>query len=228
MNKLLLCAQLELAREHERKAISREIHDELGQLLTGLAFEISWLHRKLPAGNRELAERVKGMKALVDAGIKGVQKISAGLRPRYPDDLGMKAALDWETSLFANRTGIRCTQAIDISDSDLPPDYSAEIFRIIQEALTNVARHSRATDVAISLKHTGGGLELEIRDNGRGIAQQEIDSPCAFGLMGMRERAEILGGKLRIAGNHGTGTTVTVTIPLEEEETRQDAYPDSR
>lgn len=228
MNKLLLCAQLESAREHERKAISREIHDELGQLLTGLAFEISWLHRKLPAGNRELADRIKGMKALVDAGIKEVQTISAGLRPRYLDDLGMGAALDWETGQFTNRTGIRCTQAIDISDSDLPPDFSAEIFRIFQEALTNVARHSRATDVAISLKHTRGGLELEIRDNGRGIAQHEIDSPCAYGLMGMRERAEMLGGKLRISGSHGTGTTVTVTIPLEEEEIRQHAYPDSR
>ena len=209
-----LAAHLQSAREEERKLIAREIHDELGQTLTALKMDVFWLAKRMPKDQRPFHEKTKSMSKLIDKTIQRIKKISAALRPGLLDYLGLPAAIEWEGEEFQNRTGIKCEMNIDSEDIIMEQDHSTAIFRIFQETLTNAVRHSNATRVKVSLKEKAGKLELRVRDNGKGITEKQVSDPKSFGLIGMRERALFLGGKVKIRGVQDKGTTITTTVPL--------------
>ena len=213
-----LSAHLESVREEERGNVAREIHDELGQMLTALKIDLSLLTKRLPKEQELLFEKTKAMDELVDTAIQTVKRISVELRPGVLDDLGITAALEWQAAEFEELTGIRCEFSSNHKDIVLDPDRSTVIFRIFQETLTNVVRHANATKLKANLKKEAGRIVLRVRDNGIGIEKKQISDPGAFGLIGMRERAHFLGGEVRISGTPGKGTTVAVSIPVLNKE----------
>jgi signal transduction histidine kinase len=196
--------------------MAREIHDELAQALTALRMDISWLSKKLPKDQKTLLEKTRAMTKLTDTTIKTVKKISTELRPGLLDDLGLIAAIEWQTEEFQNRTGVTCRIDVDPEDIIVEEKRSTTLFRIFQETLTNIARHAKATRVTASLKEKAGRLELKVKDNGKGITEKQISDHKSFGLIGIRERAKDWGGEMKIKGVPGKGTTVVVRIPVEE------------
>lgn len=212
-----LSAHLQSAREEERKRIAREVHDELGQVLTGLKMDLSWLGKRLSKDQTLLLEKTKAMSGLVDNTMETVRRISTELRPGLLDDLGLIAAVEWHAEEFKRLTGIRCQVASNWDGAILNQDLSTAVFRIFQETLLNVARHTHATRVKASLMKENGSLVMEISDNGKGITREDISNPKSLGLVGMRERALLWGGEVDISGVQGKGTTVTVHIPLNGE-----------
>jgi signal transduction histidine kinase len=210
-----LAAHLHSVREEERKSIAREIHDELAQALTALKMDLFWLNKRLPEDRCSLLEKITSMSGLIDTTISSVQRISSELRPGLLDDLGLKAAIEWQVEEFRNRTGIGCELNIDGEYDALDGDRAITIFRIFQEALTNVMRHAKASRVDISLFEKNGNIHMEINDDGRGVTEKAISDSRAFGLIGMRERAYHWGGKVQIRGTGDKGTSVKVSIPLD-------------
>lgn len=208
-----LSAHLESVREEERKAISREIHDELGQSLTALKMDLAWLNRKTTEADRSIPKKIRSMNTLVDDTIRTVKKISAYLRPALIDDLGLPAAIEWYAGDFGERTGIPCLTSIEPEDILVGTDIAITLYRILQEALTNVARHSRATRVRVILREDNEQLLLRVHDNGIGITEDEKNATSALGLLGMKERIHFLGGSIAITGKPGKGTTVRVSVP---------------
>lgn len=213
-----LSVRLEAAREQERMLIAREIHDELGQQLTALRFDLGWMNKKLPDNLTMLVERTSSMSQLVDSTIKTVQRIAMELRPRLLDDLGLVAAMEWQVHEFQARTGISCNLAIEPSEIVVDPGRSTSVFRVFQEALTNIIRHAHATRVDVTLRENGAALQLDIVDNGKGITQSQLTANSSLGIMGMHERVRQWGGDVVISGRAGKGTVVGVTIPLGGEE----------
>ena len=213
-----LSRRLDSLREEERARISREIHDELGSKLTALKMDLSWLERKLgglenfPARNT-LLDHAVGATELVEEIIAGVQEIAAELRPGVLDKLGLGAAMQYEARRFQERTAIRCE--VRLPDKEVIPssEGSTALFRIFQECLTNVARHARASKVEAELKLDDSSVVLQVRDNGRGITDSEITDGKSLGLLGMRERASLLGGEIRFQRGLNGGTVVMVRIP---------------
>jgi PAS domain S-box-containing protein len=210
-----LASHLQSIREKERARIAREVHDELGQALTGLQLGLSWVAGKLTPEQRQVQQRVTALSALVDTTTQAVRRISTALRPSVLDDLGLIAALEWLASEFTSNTGIRCEFVSGVDAVELNPSTSTAIFRIAQETLTNVIRHAEATTVAITLRKMGLVLVLLVQDNGKGIDDNKISDPRSLGLLGMRERARMCGGDVSFSGHPGRGTTVTLQIPLE-------------
>ena len=208
-----LSAHLESVREEERKNMAREIHDELGQILTALKIGLSSVTEGLTE-EQQLFRKVKSMTELIDTAIETVKRISAELRPPILDDLGIAVALEWQAEEFKKRTQINCEFTSRPKDIVLDPDRSIAIFRIFQEALTNVARHSNASRVSAVLTKETGKIVLTVKDNGKGIEENQIADPKAFGIIGMKERAHFLGGEVRVDGTPGKGTSITVSIPL--------------
>jgi signal transduction histidine kinase len=207
-----LAAHLQSVREEERIHIAREIHDELGQALTGLKFDIAGMAKGCAEGAGSLAEKSQGLAQQIDRIINSVRRIASGLRPEVLDEIGLAAAVEWQAREFSRRTGIRC--AVDIAPGFTDPDQdrSTALFRMFQELLTNVARHAHATRVDVHLADRGT-LTLKVEDNGRGIQDQEFESPKSLGLLGLRERALAFGGSIDVKGQEGKGTTVSVSIP---------------
>jgi PAS domain S-box-containing protein len=210
-----LTAYMQKATEMERTNIAREIHDELGQALTILKMDLTLFREMFPEDQTSILEKTDAMSRLIDKTIQTVQRISTDLRPGLLDDLGLSAAIEWQLGEFQKRTGITCKIIIDPKDVTFDRDRNTALFRIFQETLTNIARHAEATEVGVSLKQKDGQIELEVQDNGRGIAEEELTHPKSFGLIGIRERAIIFGGDSNIKGFPGKGTTVTVKIPAE-------------
>jgi PAS domain S-box-containing protein len=208
-----LADHLQTVRENERTSIAREIHDELGQALTGLKMDLSWMAKKIPEDQKSLLDKVHSMSELTGTTLRTVQRISTELRPGLLDDLGLVAAAEWQIEEFQNRTGIRSKLTVDPEDITLDDRRSTALFRILQETLTNVARHTQATRVHVSLKEKGKHLKLRVRDNGKGITKEQISDPKSFGLIGIRERAKSCGGEVKISCRPGKGTTVVVRIP---------------
>jgi signal transduction histidine kinase len=215
-----LADRLEAVREEERTRIAREVHDVLGQLLTGLKMDLGWIERRRVQMAEEnlreaIGERVREATKLADALIGSVQQISSELRPSVLDNLGLPAAVGFEAKRFAQRTGLPCKVASLPDELILPADVATGAFRIFQEVLTNVARHAGAQSVQIRLQRAGGRAVLEVRDDGRGITEDQHSDPHALGLLGMRERARRMKGTLTIHGESGRGTVVRLEIPLE-------------
>lgn len=203
-------------REQERANVAREIHDELGQVLTALKMDLSYLTRRLPQGHEALQKKAATMIRSIDTSIDTVRRIIMDLRPGLLDHLGLVPALEWQTEEFQKRTGIVCSATFPCQEIVLDRDVSTTIFRIFQEALTNITRHASATRVDISLSVQGNMLRLCIHDNGVGITKNQIDNPRSFGLMGMRERALFCNGTLEIFSVESGGTKVVVEIPLAD------------
>jgi PAS domain S-box-containing protein len=212
-----LTNHLQQIRERERSYLSRELHDELGQVLTGLKMDIRWIERRLPEGGTLIAERLNSILMLIDSAILSVQRLSMALRPPALDDFGLDEVIELVLTDFEKRTNITCEFISTPHRTALNKEVYTEVFRIFQEALTNIARHAQAQRVTIILQHTGDRLTMEIRDDGRGITKKEIADPTSIGLTGMHERVYALEGTLEINGVQGKGTTVTVSIPLRED-----------
>jgi len=204
--------------EGERAEIAREIHDELGQILTALKMDLCWVEKKMSGEKEEVHEKVHSMIAHIDSTIKTVEHILKDLRPGMLDDLGLNSAIEWQTEEFQRRTGIMCDAILDPDPESLisDPKITTAIFRICQEALTNIARHSGATRAEILLKLTGSIVELKIRDNGKGITRSDIRKAGTFGLLGIRERTSLLGGRMNIGGRRNKGTVIRVRIPIQQ------------
>lgn len=207
---------LENTLDEERRRMSREIHDELGQLLTILKFDISWVTLNLPVGNQALAEKVGGMMTSIGDALASVKRISRELRPPQLDALGLCGAIQWDVTGFSNKVGIHSTLRFSPTEFSLDKGLSMVLYRVFHEALTNIARHAQATEVLIELDRKSDSVVLRVQDNGRGITRKELQGTMSLGLVGMRERIRPWGGKLTIIGKKGKGTVVTVQIPLEE------------
>src|SRR3954466_6733246 len=208
-----LAAHLISVREEERAHIAREIHDELGQVLTGLKMEVTWLAKRLR--EKPLIEKTDSMCKLIDTTVQTVRKIATGLRPEMLDDMGLIAAVGWQAKEFQKRTGIRCRAKLP-PEVKLDIDVSTTMFRIFQEILTNVARHSRATRVDMELTIAEDHVALDVVDNGVGIADSDLNGKKSLGLLGMHERALLFGGEVKITGTPGHGTRVSVNIPIRQ------------
>jgi PAS domain S-box-containing protein len=206
------------SQERERAAISRELHDELGQVLTALKMDAVWLTKRLE-GNDEVLGRATAMRDMIDQTIEEVHTIVLRLRPGVLDDLGLIAALEWVTNEFERRTGVPCTFGHDGLPT-LDDLASTAVYRITQEALTNVARHSGASRVDVNLQAKGDRLRLTITDDGQGFDQ--VGEAVRHGIAGIRERASLIGGTIEIRSDEGAGTTVTFTLPLEGFITKDD------
>jgi two-component system sensor histidine kinase UhpB len=202
----------ELVKEQERARIARELHDDLGGNLTAIKMTLAMLARHLPEQPAMLSEKAAYLDSLVDRTIDCVHRISRDLRPSTLD-LGIVAALEWQASEFTERTGIACRANV-IEDIALDDDQATALFRIAQEALTNIAKHASATEVVVDLRRTAEHLQLSICDNGRGMAAVDRLKPDSFGLRGMDERARALKGSLRLSVPPGGGTMVSILIPL--------------
>lgn len=209
-----LAARLQHVREEERTLVAREMHDELGQACTAIKMDLASIGRKASRTQAQLRSKVASATQLVDQMIAAVRRIAAELRPRTLDDLGLSAALEWQAQEFETRTGISCAIVLPQQQVVLDSERATAIFRIFQESLTNVARHAQATRVHARLEVQLDQLVLVIRDNGRGFDPEEIKARRSLGLVGMKERALLLKGELTIDGVPGSGTTLTLRIPL--------------
>ena len=201
-----LSGRLQAVREEERMRAAREIHDQLGQALTAIKIDLT----SLIHGPKQQFEPIF---RLIDQAIESVRRIATELRPGILDDLGLIAAVEWATEEFQKRTRTKARLDLPREDIVISRDPSTALFRILQETLTNVARHARATEVSVQLTQDDDGLTLEVHDNGKEISSEELSSDNSLGILGMRERALLLGGELAIRGAPGAGTTITVRIP---------------
>jgi PAS domain S-box-containing protein len=207
-----LAARLQSVREEERTRVAREIHDELGQALTGIKLESASLIRELPRDAKQQSNRAELIMKLADETIQTVRRISTELRPGILDDLGLMAAVEWAAEEFQSRTGTACRLDLPEEEIVIDRERATALFRILQETLTNVARHANATQVNVRLAKEKGSLILEVHDNGKGIGKEELSAGRSLGILGMRERALLLGGGLAISGAPGQGTTIVVRI----------------
>ena len=215
-----LSAHLQTVREEERASMAREIHDDLGQSLTALKMDITWLDKNLYKDRDESFKKIQVMKGLTDSTISSVQKIASELRPAILDDLGVSTAIQWQAEEFSQRSGIKCKVKLKPKDIKLDEKLSIAIYRIFQESLTNVARHARASKVDISLKTVNSSLELIIKDNGIGIDASKIKDPKSIGLIGMQERVYPFKGIVDIYGEKDKGTTIKVNISFKNKKNK--------
>jgi PAS domain S-box-containing protein len=211
-----LSSHLQLVREEERSKISREIHDELGQSLSALKMNLSWVSSKIPEKEKALRKKVKELEKLIEGNILLVQRISTELRPRLLDDLGLAAAIEWHLDNFQHQSGIRCKFTCEPKEPKLGNEVSVPIYRIFQEALTNIYRHAKATSASVRLRIDSEKIVMTIKDNGMGITRDKVTDPVSLGIIGMKERAIAMGGKVTIRGTKSKGTTVTLQIPLHK------------
>ena len=209
-----LAGYLQEVREEERALISHEIHDELGQALTALQIDAALIDRELPDNAVYLHKKVKSMMEIIQSTLANVQKISARLRPAMLDQLGLETAIRWYIEEFIRRTGIACQVEFDCEETITDEKISIALFRILQESLTNIARHAQASQAAIHFIRKRTTVMLAIEDNGRGITDEQIRDSQSFGLLGMKERTKSLHGEFIVHGIKGRGTTVTITIPM--------------
>jgi signal transduction histidine kinase len=211
-----LSAHIQTVKEQERARIAREIHDDLGGNLTAIKMALALLTRRLPSDDKALIEKANYVDSLIDRSIEAVHRISGDLRPGVLD-FGLVAAIDWQAKEFEKQAGIPCEFTSNMTEIDLHLDKATALFRIVQEALTNIAKHAQASRVAVRLSRTNRNLRLEVRDNGRGIGPTDRMKPKSFGIRGMMERIAALGGNLSIGADPEGGTVVAIKIPLTAE-----------
>ena len=207
-----LAGRLQQAREEERKNVARDLHDQIGQILTAVKMDAVWVMRHLPESEGDVRERLNGSIELVDEGVRSVRKICSGLRPGILDDLGLAAAIEWQANEFASRTGIPCQVSVPPGELRLDGDRATAVFRIFQECLTNVSRHAEAQSVLGSLSQQNEILLLVVEDDGKGFCESEVAG--SLGILGMKERAQVFGGIVQVSSFPGKGTKITVQIPM--------------
>ena len=212
----MLNTHLQTIREEERADIAREIHDELGQQLTALKMDVSFVNKRLQTDNAEVHERVDGMLSLIDQTVKIVRRIASDLRPGIIDDLGLIAALEWQLGEFEKRMGLKTIFNSSVNSIDLQKKVTIGIYRIFQEALTNVARHSNATCVEVFVEQIDNIFCLSVKDNGKGFVYDEVKYKNTLGLLGMTERVRMLNGELAIESSPGKGTTIIIKVPINQ------------
>lgn len=211
----LLANRLQTAGEQERGQMARSIHDTLGQELTAIKIDLTLLAGKLAPDNQELQERLQKTSALADSAIQLVRNLSMELRPAILDQLGLAAALEWQLQEFSERTGLECRLETELDQIPLRQDQQIALFRIAQEALTNVARHAEAQHVSASIRCDENILQLRFSDDGKGMPRDALEDYHSIGLFGMQERARLAGGSLQIDSEPGRGTTLLVSVPVE-------------
>ncbi len=219
-----LAAQLNSVREEERTAISRDIQDEIGQVLAGLKIEIKLFGKEIQPTHPHLFQRVQEMLSLTDRTLLVMRNIATELRPSVLDNLGLVAAIEWQAEGFQKRSGIACYIHTDFDDKCLSSSLATAIFRIFQESLNNVLQHSEATEVEVLLSQDKQVLLMTVHDNGKGISAAAINKPNSLGILGMRERALPFSGKVDIRNASEGGTIVSLSIPLDH----QDSLTSSR
>jgi len=212
-----LAKHLQTIQEEERAYIAREIHDELGQRLTGIKMELSWIENKIPNDNKTISERIKLLNLLIDDTVKSIRKISSDLHPAILDDLGLKAAMEWQISELKRRSNINCDLVMKEDEFAFDSTQEKALFRIMQESLTNIMRHAKADKVSIVLEKNKEGILFSIKDNGIGIKNYDEIFYTTFGILSMKERAYSLGGELSISSKLNKGTTINIFIPAELE-----------
>jgi PAS domain S-box-containing protein len=211
-----LAARLHDAREAERAQVARELHDELGQTLTALKLDITRMAQVLTREHLTppVVDRLQSLIGLSDIGLATVKRIATRLRPPTLDHLGLAEAIHWEAVTFKARTGLRCNVRTNKARTALSSEQQTALFRIFQEAMTNIVRHAQASAVQVALTERAERFEMRIRDNGRGITEAQSEDPGAIGLLGMRERTALMGGVFRISGHKGKGTVVSIEVPV--------------
>ena len=210
-----LTARLQSIREEEQTRISRELHDELGHLLTALKIDLVALSKDPLIKSKPQADDLQSMISLTDHSLQTVKRIATELRPGVLDHLGIGAAIEWQSKEFQSHTQIKCEVRLPEERIGLNKDKDIILFRILQESLTNVARHAQATNIVITLKMEKQSISMIVQDDGRGIEESEVVGMRSLGLLGMQERAHLVGGKLTITGEKGKGTTVSVSVPMD-------------
>ncbi|MBK5270591.1 MAG: PAS domain S-box protein, partial [Bacteroidia bacterium] len=211
-----LSSHLQIIREEERTRIAREIHDELGQELTIMKMDVSWLNEKLKKSDKDTRQKTEGLMRLLDQTVNTVRRIASELRPGLLDDMGLAAALEWQLSEFEKRSGVKTEFKEMYPDLALPDTIKTGLFRIVQESLTNVGRYAKAKKVIVTLDYTGHQVELIIKDDGIGFEKEKIATKRTLGLLGMKERTEMMGGAYEINSTPGKGTIVTIIVPFEK------------
>jgi PAS domain S-box-containing protein len=199
-------------REEEKTRVARELHDELAQSLTALKMDTIWVRDSGSLGDDAKA-KMGGMLAMLDRAVASTRRIAADLRPLLLDDLGLAPAIEWLASNFTQRWGVACQLNVD-EELELPEPYATAVFRIVQESLVNVAKHAQATQAIVTVERTGDTVMLSVQDNGRGFSTSAPRKPQSLGLMGLRERAQLLKGDFNLKSEPGQGTRVEVRIPL--------------
>jgi signal transduction histidine kinase len=211
-----LAERLQWVREEDRKRVARDLHDQIGQILTAIKMDMTWMIRHLPESEGEVLARLTESIQLINDGVKSVRTICSGLRPGVLDDLGLAAAIEWQASEFAARNGIRCEVSVPAVDLHLDGDRATAAFRIFQECLTNVIRHAQAESVRVSLCQEEENILLVVEDDGIGFCESDLlNSLGSLGLLGMKERAQFCGGDVQISSLPGHGTTVAVRVPVD-------------
>ena len=209
-----LTARLQVVQEEERTRIAREIHDQLGGALTGLKMDLTYLAKQAGEGAVDWPSRLKTIAASIDTLINMIRRIATDLRPALLDDFGLLEALQWQLADFQTRSGLECDFICPEGDVPLNPEKSIAVFRVFQEALTNVVRHAQASRVEVRVERQTDSLLLQIHDDGRGLDPEHLANQQSLGLLGMRERIQLLSGGFDISSAPGQGTTIRVTIPM--------------
>jgi two-component system sensor histidine kinase UhpB len=212
-----LATHLQNQQEEERRHIAREIHDELAQALTVLKIDLGWLSPRLAASDAVSQQRLRDMAALLDRVVHAVRHIGTDLRPDMLDDLGLTAAIEWQLQEVCKRSSMAYQLELPAEEISLGQAQSTAIFRIFQEALTNVLRHAAAKNVRVCMRQQPNALVLQIADDGKGITPEQLAARGSLGLLSMRERAHLWGGEVTIAGQPGSGTLVSVRIPYADQ-----------
>jgi PAS domain S-box-containing protein len=211
-----LAERLQWVREDDRKQVARDLHDQIGQILTAIKLDMTWMTRHLPESAGEVLARLKESILLIGDGVKAVRAICSGLRPGVLDDLGLAAAIEWQANDFAARNGIPCQVSVPPVDLHLDGDRATATFRIFQECLTNIIRHAQAKTVRIALYQQEESILLIVEDDGIGFYESGLSNTLgSLGLLGMKERAQFCGGDVQISSSPGNGTTVTVRVPVD-------------
>ena len=205
---------IDVVIEKERNQIARDLHDDLGQKLAALNWSISWIKSRIGVQSRSVNNKLVEMANLLSIAAESINKTSYRLRPAILDDLGIRAAVEWQLSDLSKSTGISYSVSFVPEEISIDHDMSLTIFRIVQESLTNVVRHSKATKVSVYFSSSHTDLRLLIKDNGIGIEQDKVSDSKSFGLIGMRERVSYYGGELVIRGRPNKGTVIRIKLPL--------------
>ncbi|MGA9672034.1 MAG: PAS domain S-box protein, partial [Terracidiphilus sp.] len=211
-----LAERLQWVREEDRKQVARDLHDQIGQILTAIKMDMTWMIRHLPESETEVLARLRESTESINDGVKAVRAICSGLRPGVLDDLGLAAAIEWQAGEFASRNDIHCQVSVPPVDLHLDGDRATATFRIFQECLTNVIRHAQAKTVRVDLSQEDENILLVVEDDGIGFHESGVSNALgSLGLLGMKERAQFCGGDVQISSSPGNGTTVTVRVPVD-------------